>query len=138
MMPRASCSHFTMLTKNPYHLIGLRQFTDLRLKAQVVIKTVNMAISRCFFAVGGKDASISACHTYSTLILPLVVDAKAPCCFAEDDTDLFINACRTGSTLVVPHSTKFLVCRWRSRCRLPSLMLRLPNKFGYFSFGRLR
>ena len=41
---------------------------DLWFYAQVVIKTVSEAISRCCFAEDGRDLFISACRTCSMLI----------------------------------------------------------------------
>ena len=87
-----------MLVKNPTTgvvcalLNYIRRIKDLRLNAQVVIKTVNVVISRCCFAEDTTDFFISACRTNSTLIFlrPIkfsidgvvvavpVVDAKAP------------------------------------------------------------
>ena len=64
------------------------EIQDLRLKAQVVIKTVDVVISRCCFAEEGTDLFISACRTCSArplkflicgvVVAVLVVDPKAP------------------------------------------------------------
>ena len=71
-----SCSHLTMLARNPTTglvcapLHQIPRTKDLRLYAQVVIKTLNVVISRCCFAEYGTDLFISACRTCSTLIFP--------------------------------------------------------------------
>ena len=48
----------------------MQRIKDLRLYAQVVIETVIVEISRCYFAEDGTDLFISACGTCSTLIFP--------------------------------------------------------------------
>ena len=71
-----SCSHFTMFAKNATTglfcapLNQIQGIKDLRLYAQVVIKTINVVISRCCFAEDGTDLFISACRTCSSLIFP--------------------------------------------------------------------
>ena len=58
-----SCSHLTMLAKNTTTgLVGaplnqMQIINDLRLYAQVVIKTVNVVISRCCFARTARTCS---------------------------------------------------------------------------------
>ena len=70
-----SCSHFTMLAKNSTNGCSARSqnryaIKDSQLGAQVVIKTVNMVISRCCFVGDSTDLFLNACRTYSTLIFP--------------------------------------------------------------------
>ena len=68
-----SCTHSIIMVK--YATTGLvcallhsiRRIKDLPLYGQVVIKTVNVIISRCFFAEDGTDLFIRACCTCSTL-----------------------------------------------------------------------
>ena len=71
-----SCSHFTMLAKNattglvcaPLNFI--QRIKDSELYAQIVIKTVNVVISRCCFVEDGTDLLITASRTCITLIFP--------------------------------------------------------------------
>ena len=87
-----SCSHFTMLARNPTTglvcapLINKIPRTKDFLYAQVVIKTLTLLLLRC--------------------------------CFAENSTDLFISACCTCSTLIFPQSTNQILnlCPCRCRC----------------------
>ena len=87
-----SCSHFTMLARNPTTglvcapLINQIPRTKDFLYAQVVIKTLTLLLLRC--------------------------------CFAENSTDLFISACCTCSTLIFPQSTNqtLNLCPCRCRC----------------------
>ena len=46
----------------------MQRIKAVHLYAQVVIKTVNIIISRCCLAEDGTDLFISACHTCSTLV----------------------------------------------------------------------
>ena len=76
-----------------FYNFGKVRYSRIGVCAPVVIKTVNIVISRCCFAEDGTDLFIIACHTCSTLIFLIrpiklficdfvvavpVVDAKAP------------------------------------------------------------
>ena len=76
----------------------IQRIKDVRLYAQIVIKTVNIVISRCCFAENGTHLFKRACRTCSRLIFP-----------HSTNQILYLWRCRYR-------------CRCRSRCRWSSLL----------------
>ena len=90
----ASSLHSLLLTEHATNglieapLKQMYRMKDLLLCVLVVVKTLNLEISRCYLADYVKELSENACRT-----------------------------CRMCSTIIFPHSTNQIVVFWRRRCR---------------------